>query len=64
MLEDYLAGSAKTEEAPAFVAHVRLARIEEQLGDPAAANRERAAALALARGYKPAQGASSQGTRN
>ena len=57
MLDDYLAGSAKTEEAPAFVAHIRLARLKEQLGDATAANRERATALALAHDYKPAQGA-------
>jgi tetratricopeptide (TPR) repeat protein len=55
MLEDYLAGSAKTEEAPAFVANTRLARLNEQLGDTAAAKQERAAALALAHDYKPAQ---------
>ncbi len=55
ILEEYLAGGAKTEEAPAFVAHTRLARLQEQLGDAAAAGRERAAALALAREYKPAQ---------
>ena len=55
MLDDYLTGSSKTEEAPAFIAHIRLARLKQQLGDPAAADRERAAALALARDYKPAQ---------
>lgn len=55
MLEDYLAGSSKTEEAPAFVAHLRLARLKEQLGDAAAGKRERAAALALAQEYRPAQ---------
>ena len=55
MLEDYLSGSAKTEEAPAFVAHTRLARIKLQLGDAAGAERERLAALALAHEYKPAQ---------
>ena len=55
MLEEYLAGSAKTEEAPAFVAHTRLARLKLQLGDTAAANRERAAALSLAHEYRPAQ---------
>jgi hypothetical protein len=55
MLDDYLTGSSKTEEAPAFIAHIRLARLKQQLGDPAAANRERSAALALARDYKPAQ---------
>ena len=54
MLEDYLAGSAKTEEGPAFVAHTWLARLKQQLGDTAAASRERAAALALAHDYKPA----------
>jgi tetratricopeptide (TPR) repeat protein len=55
MLEDYLAGSGKTEEAPAFVAHAWLARLKEQLGDAPAASRERAAALALAHEYAPAQ---------
>jgi len=55
MLDDYLTGSSKTEEAPAFIAHFRLARLKQQLGDPAAAERERTAALALAREYKPAQ---------
>jgi tetratricopeptide (TPR) repeat protein len=54
MLDDYLAG-ARTEEAPAFIAHIRLARLKEKLGDPAAATRERAEAFALAREYKPAQ---------
>ncbi len=54
MLEDYLEGSAKTEEGPAFVAHTWLARLKQQLGDTAAASRERAAALALAHEYKPA----------
>jgi hypothetical protein len=54
MLEDYLAGSAKTEEAPAFVAHTWLAHLKQQFGDTAAASRERAAALALAHEYKPA----------
>jgi tetratricopeptide (TPR) repeat protein len=55
MLETYLAGANKTEEAPAFVAHVRLARLKQQLGDSTAAKREQAAALALAQEYKPAQ---------
>jgi len=49
MLEEYLAGSAKTEEGPAFVAHVWLAQLKESLGDAAAASRERAAALAWRR---------------
>jgi hypothetical protein len=54
MLEKYLAGSVKSEDAPAFVAHVWLARLKHQFGDAAAAGRERAAALALAHEYKPA----------
>jgi tetratricopeptide (TPR) repeat protein len=54
MLEEYLAGSVKSEDAPAFVAHTWLARLMQQLGDAAAAGRERAAALALAHEYKPA----------
>lgn len=55
MLDEYLSNSAKAEEAPAFIAHIRLARLRQQLGDPAAAARERAAALALASEYKPAR---------
>ncbi len=53
LLGEYLAGSPKTEEAPAFVAHARLARIDAQLGDIPAAQRERDAALELARDYQP-----------
>jgi tetratricopeptide (TPR) repeat protein len=55
MLEEYVASASKTEEAPAFEAYVRLARLKDQLGDSAAASRERAAALTLAHGYRPAQ---------
>jgi tetratricopeptide (TPR) repeat protein len=62
MLDDYLTGSSKTEEAPAFIAHIRLARLKQQLGDPAAAEREHAAALALAREYKPAEDSHAQAT--
>jgi tetratricopeptide (TPR) repeat protein len=60
MLEQYLASQYQTEEAPAFIAHFRLARLKQQLGDEPAANRERAAALALAHDYKPAQDSVSQ----
>ncbi len=56
LLEQYLASGAKTEEAPAFEAHTRLARLKAQLGDRAGALAERTAALALAHDYKPAQG--------
>ncbi len=55
MLGDYLASPFKTEEAPAFVAHARLARLKDQLGDSEGAKQERAAALALAHEYKSAQ---------
>jgi len=55
MLEDYLASSSKTEEAPAFIAHIRLGRLKQQLGDDAGAKREFAAASALAHEYNPAQ---------
>jgi tetratricopeptide (TPR) repeat protein len=54
MLSDYLASSSKTEDAPAFEAHVRLATLKKQSGDAASAQREKAAALALAHDYKPA----------
>ncbi len=57
MLEDYLAGSSKSEEAPAFIAHVRLGRLKQQMGDAAGAQREFAAAAAMAREYNPAQDA-------
>jgi tetratricopeptide (TPR) repeat protein len=64
MLDDYLAGTSKTEDAPAFVAYVRLARLDAQLGDAAGAQRERASAIALAHEYKPAQDPASQETRH
>ncbi len=54
MIEDYLAGASKTEEAPTFVAYVRLARLKQKLGDPAGAEREWQKARALASEYKPA----------
>lgn len=55
MLDAYLAGPLKTEEAPAFVAYVARARVAAQLGDKATAERDRNAALALAAEFKPAQ---------
>lgn len=54
MMESYLASSKKTEEAPAFVIHTDLGRLKKQLGDTAAAQREYAAAIALASDYKKA----------
>jgi tetratricopeptide (TPR) repeat protein len=55
MIESYLSSSTKSEQAPVFVAHTRLGRLKDQLGDSEAAKRERALALALAHDYKPAQ---------
>jgi tetratricopeptide (TPR) repeat protein len=55
LLEAYLAAPSATEEAPAFVARVWLARLLAQGGDEEGARRERTAALALAQEYKPAQ---------
>lgn len=55
LFESYLASPDKTEEAPAVDALVRLARLRKQMGDVPGAARERAAALTLARDYKPAQ---------
>jgi len=55
MLEEYLSSSSKTDEAPAFEAWVRLAALKEGLGDKAAAQRARNAALALAHEYSAAQ---------
>jgi len=57
MLENYLAGSSKSEDAPAFIAHARLGQLKQQLGDAAGARLEFAAATALAREYNPAQAA-------
>ena len=54
MLERYLAGYSKSEEAPAFVAHTSLAHLKSQLGDSSGAWQERTAALQLAHDYKPA----------
>jgi len=58
MLEDYLANYPKSEEAPAFQAHTKLARINAQLGDKDGARQEKTAALSLAHDYKAALGLS------
>lgn len=55
MLEAYLGSPRQTEEAPAFVAHVWLAKLLAQAGNKQGAQRERQAALNLAQNYKPAQ---------
>ena len=56
MLEEYLSLYPKTEEAPAFEAHTRLAKVKAQLGDKNGAWQERTEALRLAHDYKPALG--------
>lgn len=57
MLENYLAGSSQNEDGPAFLAHIRLSRLKQQLGDAAGAKSELAAAAAMAHEYNPAQDA-------
>lgn len=58
MLEEYLANYSKSEEAPAFQVHTLLARVKGQLGNKDGARQEKAAALSLARDFKPAMGLS------
>jgi tetratricopeptide (TPR) repeat protein len=55
LLRAYLSSSGKTDEAPAFKVHVQLGDLLAHQGDPAAAQREYAAALALASNYAPAR---------
>jgi len=55
MIEKYLNGPGRSEEAPAFVAYIRLARLKENLGDTAGAKQAQAEALALAHTYTPEQ---------
>jgi tetratricopeptide (TPR) repeat protein len=53
MLQEYLSGSSKTDEAPAFVAYSRLAELQRQLGNGAEAERDQAAAQAMAHEFRP-----------
>lgn len=55
LCETYLSSSIKVEQAPAFDILIRLAKLRQQTGDAAGAQRDRSAALALAHDYKPAQ---------
>jgi tetratricopeptide (TPR) repeat protein len=55
LLRAYLSSSGKTDEAPAFKVHIQLGDLLAHQGDPAAAHREYAAALALAPNYAPAR---------
>ncbi|HTJ29964.1 MAG TPA: tetratricopeptide repeat protein [Acidobacteriaceae bacterium] len=55
LYEQYLASPNKSEDAPAFDALTRMAKLRKKAGDEAGAKRDQAAALALAHDYKPAQ---------
>jgi tetratricopeptide (TPR) repeat protein len=55
LFESYLASPDKTEDAPAFDVLARLAKLRKHNGDQPGAERDKAAALALAHDYKPAQ---------
>jgi hypothetical protein len=54
-LRDYLASTAKTDEAPAFKAYVELGKLMESNGDKAGAATQFESALALAKDYAPAK---------
>lgn len=53
LLQEYLASPYKTEEAPAFIAYARLARLQQNLGEDANAQVALAAASELASEYQP-----------
>jgi len=55
MLENYLSSSSTTEDAPAFIAHILLSRLKQQLGDAAGAKSELAIAAQMAKEFNPAQ---------
>lgn len=55
LLGQYLASTQLSEDAPAFVAHIRLSRLKQQVGDAAGAQQELAAAASLAKEFSPSQ---------
>lgn len=55
LLQNYVNGNSKSEEAPVFVAYYRLAYLQMKMGDAAAAEKSQAAGYRLARRYDPAQ---------
>ena len=57
MLAQYVSGTSKTEEGPAFIAHIRLAALKQQLGDAAGAQQELATAASMAKEFTPAMDA-------
>ncbi|HWR15284.1 MAG TPA: tetratricopeptide repeat protein [Terriglobales bacterium] len=52
LVRRYLNSNAMNEEAPAFMAHLLLGRIQEKMGDKAGAEKEYRASLALASTYR------------
>lgn len=54
-LRDYLASATQTDDAPVFRVHLKLGKLLAARGDQAGAQREYAAALALASDYGPAR---------
>jgi tetratricopeptide (TPR) repeat protein len=52
LLEQYLASSNKSEDAPAFQAHVQLGKLLTSQGDASGAQQQFAAAVELAKGYQ------------
>ena len=54
-LRDYLASNAKTDDEPAYKAHVELGKLLESDGNKAGAQAEFESALALAKDYAPAK---------
>jgi len=55
MLETYLASPLMSEQGPAFIAHIRLSRLKQQLDDSAGAQQDLAAAASLAKEFSPSQ---------
>lgn len=55
MLENYLSSTQLNEQAPAFIAHIWLSRLKQQLGDAAGAKSELAIAAQLAKEFSPSQ---------
>lgn len=55
MLEEYIANCPKSEEAPVFIAHIRLGWLMQQMGDAAGAKQQFATAAAMASGYSPSK---------
>jgi hypothetical protein len=63
-LQQYLASTGQSEEAPAFIVRAKLARLLADRGDASAAQQQLAAAHSMASGYRiPARAFSSVAAR-